>query len=85
MGYVRERYVVATIRTGPVMPPEGEVLIGYAVLKRSAPGDLSQGFDRKVFTLQPGDRYFDPEGDFREGSGAPGSGRSLPRSVGQAL
>ena len=51
MGYVRERFVVTSIRTGPVMPLEGEVLIGYAVLKRSTPGDFSQGFKRRIFTL----------------------------------
>ena len=66
MGYVRERFVVTGIRTGPVMPLEGEVLIGYAVLKRSTPGDFSQGFKRRIFTLQDGDRYFDPEGDFKD-------------------
>jgi len=66
MGYVRERFVVSGIRTGPVKPPHGEVLIGYAVLKRSNPGDFSQGFKRRIFTLQPGDRYFDPEGAFQD-------------------
>lgn len=65
MGYVRERFLLAGIRTGPVKPPEGEVLIGYAVLKRSAAGKFTLGFKRRIFTLQPGDRYFDPEGAFQ--------------------
>jgi hypothetical protein len=65
MGYVRERCQVSDIRTGPVKAPEGEALIGYSVLKKSAVKDPEKGFCRRIFTLQPGDRCYDPKGDFR--------------------
>ncbi len=65
MGYVRERCQTSDIRTGPVKAPEGEALIGYSILKKSAVKDPEIGFCRRIFTLQPGDRYFDPEGAFR--------------------
>jgi hypothetical protein len=43
MGYVRERFQFAAIRTGPVRPPRGEELIGYAVLKqRQQPKSLEK-------------------------------------------
>jgi hypothetical protein len=66
MGYVRERCQVSDIRTGPVKAPEGEALIGYSVLKKSAVKDPEKGFCRRIFTLQPGDRCYDPKGDFRD-------------------
>jgi len=66
MGYVRERCQESDIRTGPVKAPEGEALIGYSVLKKSAVKDPDKGFCRRIFTLQPGDRYYDPKGAFRD-------------------
>jgi hypothetical protein len=66
MGYVRERFQIAPIRTGPVRPPKGEELIGYAVLKQTATAEPGKGFKRRIFTLLPVDRYYDPEGIFRE-------------------
>jgi hypothetical protein len=65
IGYVRESCQESDIRTGPVKAPEGEVLIGYSVLKKSAVKDPENGFCRRIFTLKPGDRYYDPKGDFR--------------------
>jgi len=61
MGYVRERLATSKIRTGPVRPPAGEELIGYAVLKKSAQAEPSGGFIRRIFTLKPSDRCYDPE------------------------
>ena len=66
MGYVRERFQIAAIRTGPVGPPRGEELIGYAVLKQTAAGEPGKGLRRRIFTLQPVDRYYDPKGVFRD-------------------
>ena len=66
MGYVRERFQIASIRTGPVGPPRGEELIGYAVLKRTLAGEPGKGFRRRIFTLQLVDRYYDPQGIFRD-------------------
>jgi len=66
MGYVRERFQIAAIRTGPVGPPRGEELIGYAVLKQTAAGEPGKGLRRRIFTLQPVDRYYDPQGIFRD-------------------
>jgi hypothetical protein len=66
MGYVRERFQIAAIRTGPVRPPVGEELIGYAVLKQTAAPDPGKGFRRRIFTLQPVDRYNDPQGIFKD-------------------
>ena len=66
MGYVRERFQIASIRTGPVGPPRGEELIGYAVLKQTAAREHGKGFRRRIFTLQPVDRYYDPKGVFRD-------------------
>jgi hypothetical protein len=66
MGYVRERFQIASIRTGPVGPPRGEELIGYAVLKQTAAREQGKGFRRRIFTLQPVDRCYDPKGVFRD-------------------
>jgi hypothetical protein len=66
MGYVRERFQIATIRTGPVRPPRGEELVGYAVLKQTAAAEPGKGFKRRIFTLQPVDRYCDPKGVFKD-------------------
>ncbi len=65
MGYVRESFLKSAIRTGPVKAPEGEALIGYSVLKKSAVKDPKNGFCRRIFTLKLVDRYYDPKGDFR--------------------
>jgi hypothetical protein len=53
MRYVREKFLLCKIRTGPIRPPEGEVLIGYAVLKKSAAKADEKGFCRRIFILQP--------------------------------
>jgi hypothetical protein len=66
MGYVRERFQIASIRSGPVGPPSGEELVGYAVLKQTAAREPGKGFRRRIFTLQPVDRYYDPQGIFRD-------------------
>jgi hypothetical protein len=66
MGYVRERIQIAPIRTGPVRPPKGEELIGYAVLKQTAAAEHGKGFKRRIFTLKPVDRYYDPQGIFKD-------------------
>jgi hypothetical protein len=50
--YVYESFVTAGIRTGPVRPPKGYMLIGYSVLKKSVPRDLPEGFVRRIFTLK---------------------------------
>jgi hypothetical protein len=66
MGYVRERFQNAPIRTGPVRPPSDEELIGYAVLKQTAATEPGKGFKRRIFTLKPVDRYYDPQGIFKD-------------------
>jgi hypothetical protein len=66
MGYVRERFQFDAIRTGPVRPPVGEELIGYAVLKQTAAAEPGKGFKRRIFTLRPVDRYYDPQGIFKD-------------------
>ena len=66
MGYVRERWMLCTIRTGPVKAPPGELLIGYAVLKKTAEKSGEKGFCRRIFTLRPEDRFYDPTGIFRD-------------------
>jgi hypothetical protein len=66
MGYVRESFQFAAIRTGPVRPPRGEELVGYAVLKQTAAAEPGKGFKRRIFTLQPVDRYYDPQGIFKD-------------------
>ena len=66
MGYVRERWRLSSIRTGPVKAPPGEMLIGYAVLKKTAEKSGEKGFFRRIFTLRPEDRFYDPEGIFRD-------------------
>ena len=50
--YVYEIFVTGRIRTGPIRPPEGHVLIGYSVLKKSVPRDQPEGFIRRTFTLK---------------------------------
>lgn len=67
IGYVRERLVSSKIRTGPVRPPAGEDLIGYAVLKKTALAEPGGGFIRRIFTLKPSDRCCGPQGS-HEGS-----------------
>jgi len=64
MGYVRERWLLCPIRTGPVRAPQGEMLIGYAVLKKTAAKIDERGFCRRIFTLRPEDRFCDPNGIF---------------------
>jgi hypothetical protein len=61
MHYVREKVHLCSIRTGPVKAPQGEVLIGYAVLKKTAAKADPLGFRRRIFTLLPEDR--DPAPD----------------------
>jgi hypothetical protein len=53
MRYVREKSLLCKIRTGPIRPPEGEILIGYAVLKKTAAKADEKGFCRRIFTLRP--------------------------------
>ena len=66
MGYVRERIQLCPIRTGPVKPLEGEILIGYAVLKKTTENTDGKGFYRRIFTLQPIDRNYRPDGAFQK-------------------
>ena len=66
LGYVRERQQTTQIRSGPVQPSDGEILIGYAVLKNSTAKTSQEGFRRRIFILKPADRYFDPEGVFKD-------------------
>jgi hypothetical protein len=66
MGYVRERWLLCPIRTGPVKAPPGEMLIGYAVLMKRAVKADKEGFCRRIFTLLPEDRYCDPKGIFQD-------------------
>ncbi|MFZ2472180.1 MAG: DUF6009 family protein [Methanothrix sp.] len=66
MDYVREIWMLCPIRTGPVKSPTGEMLIGYAVLKKTAAKADEKGFCRRIFTHLPGDRFCDPKGDFRD-------------------
>ena len=55
MAYVREKVQLCSIRTCPVKAPQGEMLIGYAVLKKTAAKVGSEGFRRRIFTLLPED------------------------------
>jgi hypothetical protein len=66
MGYVRERSLLCPIRTGPVKAPSGEMLIGYAVLKKTAARSDEKGFCRRIFTLRPEDRFCDSQSTFRD-------------------
>jgi len=50
IGYVLESWQISAIRTGPVRAPAGEVLIGYAVLKKTSPKRGDGGFSRRIFT-----------------------------------
>ena len=47
MGYVREKWILCPIRTGPVKTPPGEMLIGYAVLKKTAAKSQRRGLLQK--------------------------------------
>ena len=53
MNYVREKVQLCSIRTCPVKAPLGEILIGYAVLKKTAAKVDPSGFRRRIFTLLP--------------------------------
>ena len=66
MAYVREKVQLCSIRTCPVKAPQGEMLIGYAVLKKTAAKGGHEGFRRRIFTLLPEDRDFGPENTFQE-------------------
>jgi hypothetical protein len=50
VGWVNEKILICGIRTGPVSPPKGDVLIGYAVLKKDTVKDDERGFSRRIFT-----------------------------------
>ena len=67
MDYVRERWLLCPLRTGPVKAAPGEMLIGYAVLKKTAIRTEDAGFYRRIFTLRPEDRFCDPKGVLRDG------------------
>lgn len=58
MGWANENIVVCAIRTGPIRPPKGEILVGYAVLKKDATKDSSEGFLRRIFTRPNEDNEF---------------------------
>ena len=66
MGYVRERWLLCPIRTGPVKAPQDEMLIGYAVLKKTAAKADEKGFCRRIFILRPEDRFCNPKGAFQD-------------------
>jgi hypothetical protein len=66
MGYVREGWRICPIRTGPVKASPGEMLIGYAVLKKTAVKAEEEGFCRRIFTLLTDDRYCDPKGIYQD-------------------
>jgi hydroxyacylglutathione hydrolase len=66
MGYVRESWLLRPIRTGPVRAPPGEMLIGYAVLKKTTAKGGEDGYCRRIFTLRPEDRFCDPNGIFQD-------------------
>ena len=53
MTYVREKIQLCSIRTCPVKAPQGEMLIGYAVLKKTAAKADHAGFRRRIFTCFP--------------------------------
>jgi len=55
MVWANENIVVCSIRTGPIRPPKGEILVGYAVLKKDATKDSCEGFRRRIFTRPNGD------------------------------
>jgi hypothetical protein len=71
MVFVREKVQLCSIRTCPVKAPQGEMLIGYAVLKKTTAKVGSEGFQRRIFTLLPEDLDFGPERALQET--APGS------------
>jgi hypothetical protein len=53
--FVREIFLFSSIRTGPVRPPKGEILMGYATLKKTVSKVDDRGFCRRIFTLLPED------------------------------
>jgi hypothetical protein len=57
---VSERLVISKIRTGPVKPPAGEELVGYAILKKAAKAEPCGGFVRRIFTLKKPGEFRDP-------------------------
>ena len=71
MAYVREKVQLCSIRTCPVKAPQGEMLIGYAVLKKTAAKGGHEGFRRRIFTLLPEDRDFGPEKALQETGAVP--------------
>jgi hypothetical protein len=66
MDYVRERWLLCSLRTGPVKAPPGETLIGYAVLKKTTAKTDEKGFCRRIFTLRPEDRFCNLKGALRD-------------------
>jgi glyoxylase-like metal-dependent hydrolase (beta-lactamase superfamily II) len=66
MNYVLEKWLLCPLRTGPVKAAKGEMLIGYAVLKKTAAKTDEKGFCRRIFTLRPEDRFCDPKGAFQD-------------------
>jgi hypothetical protein len=71
MAYVREKVQLCSIRTCPVKAPQGEMLIGYAVLKKTVAKAGSEGFRRRIFTLLPEDREIGPERALQETGSVP--------------
>ena len=71
MAYVREKVQLCSIRTGPVKAHQGEMLIGYAVLKKTVAKVGGEGFRRRIFTLLPEDRDFWQESTFQETGAVP--------------
>ncbi len=65
MNYVREKWLLCPLRTGPVKAVPGEMLIGYAVLKKTAAKTDEKGFCRRIFTQLPEDRFCNPKGAFQ--------------------
>jgi hypothetical protein len=66
MNYVRENWLLCALRTGPVKTMPGEVLIGYAVLKKTAARTDEKGFCRRIFILRPEDQFCNPNGAFQD-------------------
>jgi hypothetical protein len=66
MNYVRERWLLCPLRTGPVKAAPGEMLIGYAVLKKTTAKTDEKGFCRRIFTLRAEDRFCDPKEAFQD-------------------
>ncbi len=66
MIYVRERWLLCSLRTGPVKAPPDEILIGYAVLKKTAIRAEDAGFYRRIFILHAEEGVCDPKGVCRD-------------------